>query len=699
MGFSLKSRHKRIFIFILGFITTMLLLQAGISYSFFKLKPRLLRYLNSTFGYKFYIGKISFSFLNGLHIKEAAVNDNLQDKPPIIVKDAFLSLKILPILLKRTLAIQISIDELSLSINKQKEGINLQIIFSDVYKRMPKIKTLPRILKNTIIVSARQAKCSYPGSPGLKNDMYFLFKNLKMKQESENFNFDATVELNYHLPEDTYISTLFKNKYLKQLVKCSVQGNINEEDLILNLILLKIGKDQLLGMGVNKGFAERNPNLNINFIPSVLSLQNIAFMKESLNAKGYALISAHLYGPMDNTKIGISGKLEYCDFYYYALLSQELYEIKNFSSEIEVRDNQIRLDNASLILNTLPLNMELNAIVSDQPNFSLQIALPEEFLVSQDIPLKKFEMMFNGKIKKSLVGDLKINVSYIRGGVDLGMRAYLKNINFDYSSPDEKNFTAETVELTKDNTLKTQKLTFGDLRAKIYIYKNGLKVKQINLSGYHANLNGELTLDTADKVSLRLIVNAQGLIVEALMPDISVSNKLLSGDMDVTLVFDNQQKEFLKGICYIENGNADLDLLATIVKLPPLKDTDFDTLDIFFSFTRNMISVKEVKLFSQNVLLNAFWNIDGSITGALDLKLASELLNQSPSFRRLIGLTKIKKPYIDFSFKLGGGSQAVRVMWMKGEFRDKIKSELPPWVKKRIENDLDKMIDSLSESD
>lgn len=693
---SLKSRHSRIFIFVLILIAVILALQTGISYLFTKLKPKALGYLNSTFGYRFDIGDSSFTFLRGLHIKSITINAKDKDNPLIVAKDIFLSLKILPLFIKRTLAIHVAVDEASLSLNKQRGGMNLQIIFSDIYKRSSEVKVaLPKIFKNAFRISVRQTKVTYYGNNNLEKTLTFWLKNSEINQESESFNFEGTIDLNYRIPENSYLSGFLKNNELRQLIKYSVQGNIKGEDTFINLISLKIGEDQILGTGFNKGFAERNPYLNINFIPSTLSLESIGFIKEGLGANGYAVLSANLYGPMDNTKIDISGKLEYCNL-KLAFPGKGSYEIRDLCGEIGYRDNRLQLNEASLKLNSIPLNIKLNANIFGTPGISLHLFLPEDFLASEGIPFKKLGLILSGEIKNNFTGDIRFDASYVKGNEAFDMAAHLKNIDFDYSNPIEKQLNARKVELIKSSTPEPQKLNFADLKSKIYTHKGGIEVKQVSLSGYGALLNGQINLDTSDKVSLNFVLDGKRLTAEKLMQDINIRNGLLSGDMDVKIDFDNQRKDSLKGSCHIKNGVVDLGLLAKIVKLPSLKNINFNVLEILFTATKDRINVEKVKLISKSVLLDAFWNMDSNVEGSLNLKIASKLLNQSPTFRKLISLTKIKKPYIDFRFALGGIPKAARVMWLKGEFKDKITEELPLWVKKRIEKNLDKMLEELS---
>ncbi len=690
MGSFLKSRLNFILILLVILILTLLLFQKGISYTVSKSKPKILNYLTRTFGYRFGLQDLSFNFSQGLHIKGASIFYDAQNKPPVLIKDAFVRIKILPLIFKRTIAIRIDINEASLLLNKQKEGLNLQIMFSDISKSMPKNKPAAlNLFKYSLDASIKTAKLA-----SFDKNIYLLMKNSRIKQEAERFKFDSDIEFNYLLPKDAYVTRFFKNQNLKEKVRCSLQGNIRGEDLIIDLLLFTIGKSQIIGAGINNGFAQRNPDVDITFMHSAILLDNIASLKDNFDAEGNVFFSLKVNGPLDNLKTSISSTLYYCNF-RYVLLNAESFNIKKLSANLEYRDNLLKFDKAYLELNGVPLNIKLSTRLSNEPEVGLNISLPKDFLVSQNLPLEKLEGEFNGKLKKTLQGDLKINALYLRKGLGLNMRASFKNIDFDYSNPKEKYLKADSVELTKDSASKIQKLNFSNLESKIYFGKDSFEFKKLNFCGYNALLSGAIKLHPKDEASLTVLLEGVGLDIKTVMQDINISDKLLSGTMDIKITFDNQQKDFLSGTCHIKDGTANLKLLADALRLPALKKLGFDIIDGRFSISKEKIKVDEIKLTNPDISLDAFWQTNATIDGRINLKIASGLLSQSVPFKKILDLTQIKKSYIDFSFSLGGIPKTTRVMWLKGEFKDKIKQDLPAWVKRRIENSLDKLIDGM----
>ena len=691
----LKLLRSRAFIVTLTLVIITLSFQLTLSSIIYKSKPKIEQYLNNTFGYRVTINKISFNFLKGICLNEVSVFYKNQDRAPIFLKGVSLYVKILPIFLGR-ITLDIKIKEALLLTKKEKEGYNLQIMFSDTYKKIFESKVLKsNIFTNNVDVFIDLAKLIYMDNPNLEKNMYILLKNAQIQQKSEKFKFTSDIEFNYRLPEDGYLSRFIKDITITQRIKCAIQGNIQGNDLNMELVSLNIGKEQMLGMGINKGFAEKNPYIDIIFISSTITVNNIKFMKDNFDAKGHVFFSIKLNGLLDNIKTTITGILDDC-YFSYALKTGESFKVKNLRGEFEYKNKQIKLTNGYLKLNDFPVDFILQANISYEPDIMLDISLPKEFLYSHNIPLNRLEAILKGKIKKTFMGNFEINALYIRKGMELDMQAYFKNVDFDYANKKEKYFRAGAVELIKKNIYKIQKLNFTNLKSKVLLSKNKIAIKELNLTGYNGILNGRMNLDIGDRSKLMFALNGLGLDVKTLMQDINITDKLLSGSMNMNIIFDNHLKEFLKGRCYIKDGVADLDVLAAIVKVPPLKSTSFNIMHAYFSIAKDSIKVRGIKLDSPDIMLNAYWDTNSRINGIFNAKISSELLNNSVQFRKLLNLTKIKKPYIDFKFLLGGLPDAVRFMWMKSEFKEKLESALPAGIKGAIQANLDETIEELS---
>lgn len=686
-----RLRHKPAFI-IIALITAFILVQAAASFALLRNRQKIINRISQTIGCRVNTESISFDFLRGLHLKKVSVFYANQDNPALLIKNIFISPGILPLLLRRTLVVQAAIDKAQVLLKKEKDGLNLQVIFSDAIKRMPEFKfpALP-IFKNEIRLRIREAEIAYTHNENIK----LLLKDARLRQGEERLNFDSTVQFKYRFPQDAYVSKLFSGNELKQEMNCSLQGTLKEKDLIIELISLTAGKDQILGTGVTRGYAEKNPYIDINFMQSVISLESLSFLKDRLDVDGHTFFFARLYGAMDDAKIILSGKLQDCSL--SSLPGREqLYEIKGLDAALNYKDNEFRLENSSLKINSLPLNIRMLSVFLDKPDIILDISLTQEFIASSGLPLQRLEVVLKGKAKRVLEGNAELNLSYLKAGANVDMRGYFKGISLDYRKPFLKDFSCAKIELIRKEGGKIQKLSFSDFKSGIHTDKNRSEVKQLAMNGYGATLAGEMALGAQKSPFLGFTLKGEGLEAESLFHDINITDKILTGDTKVKITFDNKSPEFLKGAFFIKKGRANLDILAKIIGSASLKSTNFDTMDIHFLFTKEKITITDLRMHSSDVQLEASWDTNGSIEGKLNLKLSSQLLNQSPPFKKLLSMTRIKSPFIDFDFTLGGTPEVVRVEWLKGEFRDKIKKALPARIEKSIENNLDKMIDELS---
>ena len=693
----LKSRLNKIIVFSLVFIILLIAFQVLLTKNLIKYKPKIVNYLSEASGYRLSIENISFNFLKGLCLNRVSLFYNNQDKAPIILEEANISFRILPLFLGKIAVGKIKINELKLVVRAEREGLNIQIIYSDIYKRVSaNLPSLLNISTNTVSVYIDMINIIYVDNPYLEKNMLILLKHSRIEYKSGKFKFDSNIQLRYHLlPEKIFISRFLKEGVIEQDIKCMIQGNMQTNDLNMDMILLNIGKQELIGMGINKNFAERNPYLDIDFIPSTVSLNNIKSLKDNFNSEGNAFVSLKIYGPMDNVKTFISALIQNCNFRYH-ISSAEVFDIKSLEGELEYRDGILKIDNAYFELNDLPLNIKLQMYTASDSDISLNVSLPQKFLFSHVPSINRLEAEFKGKIKKTWVGNLEMKALYTRKELNIDMRANFKNVEFDYFNPKAKYLRADSLELIKDNTYKIQKLNFTDLKSNIYVSKNRFEIKDINFSGYGGRLNGELSINIVDKPVLSFMLKGEPLDVKELMQDMNFTNKLLSGTMAVNVNFDNRSKEFLKGDCYIEDGITDLDALAVFVKLPSLKNTHFDIIHAYFGISKDAIRLRGVKLQSPDIMLNGYCDTNDIINGTLNIKIASELLRESIQFRKLLDLSEMKTEYVDFKFLLGGIPKAVRFMWMKGEFKEKIKQRLPSGIKKSIQDNLDKTIEELS---
>lgn len=698
MSFSLKPFLKRAGKIALALFLAAFILQVGISVILSISKERIVKQAAQITGYRIALGRASFSFLRGLNLKRLAVFYEGRQEPPIFVNNAFVSVRIFPLLFGK-IALHADISSVVLLMKKETEGYNVQIILSDIPKRL-NLPDYPhfKLPINTVTARIKSAKIIYADDPNLRQNLEILHKNIRIIfYKSGKLVFNSSIKFRYIIPEETNLSKLLASGTVEQGLKCSLQGTfINEKDLNIDMLLLSLSDDQIIGTGLIKDFTERNPHLNIDFVHSMIFLKNIAFLRNNFKAEGTSFISLKLIGPFDDIKTEMSAQLNECAFSYKPS-EKEILDFKNVNGKFEFKDKEAKFDVSLLNPGGLPLNIKLKTALGDDPDIYLTVYLSRDFFSRRNIPLDKLEIDFEGKVKDIVRGRLKARALYVKKGLKFDLGADFKNIEFNYRAPPgEKYFLAKEIELFKKDAFLSQKLIINNLNSRVITVKENLAAEDIVLSAYNGIVGGRLNFNLKDKPHLTASLSGRGLDINKIMQDTNITNKLLSGKLDIKISFDSHSAALLNGRCFVKEGVADLDALAATVDLPSLKNTAFDIMGTYFMFTKDLIKVRGIKLYSRDIMLNAFWDIDDKIKGAVNLKIASLLLKQSPSFRKLLSLADFKKPYVDFKFRVGGISRAARLMWIKGEFKEKLEAGLAQWVKRSIQANLNEAIEGVA---
>lgn len=687
MNSSSKYSRNRALIAALAIFSTALFLQTALSYFLFKAKNRIANTVSEGLGYSLTLSDVSFDFLRGFHFKDVSLYYPGQGKAVAQFQDIFIRVKIVPLFFKRIEPGSVSFYAGTLLSRKEEEGINLQIIFSDIYKRSPPAGGLS--------LRASSIRLIYINEDFQPTGIEFLLKNTNLSMRaSGKTRFKSEIELNYEPGKEIPLSRYFKNGRIRQSARCVMDSTMHRNDLNVDSLTLKIGSREITGTGLIKGFAGRNPRVDIGFLGAVLTLGDIEFFNDNFNAYGDISVSLRASGLLDDLKARIDANLYNC-FLEYALPNQEVVNINDIGGQIEFENMRFSLKRARFKLNNLPLFAELKLQASREPDITLRLSLAKDFLASQNLPLKDAEASFKGKIKEALTGDLAIKAVYIRKDSDFDMQANCAGLKLDYGASDDTPLKIKSIELIKNDLGKLQKLKFTDFSSMLELSRGNLYIKEINFAGYNGTVSGALSAELRTKPNLNLFLYGHNLDISMLTQDMLLTNKFLSGSLDSKIEFNNYSKEFLRGDCYVRQGAVDLTALAESLNLPALKNIDFSVIHVNFAVYKDLVKLRGVKLLSRDIRINAFWNIDKNIDGIVNAKISVKLLNDSPQFKRLLSISGTNRPFIDFKFLLGGTPSNMRTMWMKGDFKEKLEEASPGWIKRRIESGLDSMIDGL----
>lgn len=696
MSFSFRWRNKLgAKLFLLG-LAVIILTQAFISAYLARNKEKITAAAQAKLGYRLQLDKISFSFINGVHLKGLRIFYDSQPHPVISAQNINLKIRLLPLFLAKVSA-HIKIGNLRITAKKEPRGYNYQIITSDMSKRLSDIDARGiKLTFHAITAAIKRSEFIYPDSQN--NCLTLEYRATRIILDSYNkLKLNTEIRVHYSIPAEGGMAKFINLYEIHERLKCILHGTLQDKDLNIGLISLAKGKDQIIGTGKIKDFTEANPVFDINFINSTVRLDNIVFLRKAFAAEGNISISLKLYGPMDNTKFIARAQMDNC-YFKYKIRPQEVFSVNNAGGIIESDGAQASIRSLTFYdAGGLPYRVNAKITLSQEPQVELGLYLGRDFFAPQNIPLDKLEIGFNGKVSGALTGSLEIKAFYAKTQPGFNIAANLQNIFFDYAGPKEQHFKTDII-LIKNNAYLSQKLTLNGFTAVIAKNKDQINITDISLAAYGARLNGSAKLDFRDvKPHFTLKLKGAGLDVKAIMEDTKITNKLLSGDMDTWILFDNRKREFLKGYCRVKNGTVDLNVLASAVKFPSLNLSGFYIMEAFFSCSNDAASVRGVKLYSKDLKFKGFWNISPALKGAVNMAASSQLLSQSPSFRKLLSIADINKPYIDFKFLLAGQPQALRFLWAKGEFKERLEQGIPGWIKRRIQNSLNESINEVAQ--
>lgn len=695
MNFFLKSRPKRLFAAILILLVSALLLQAAISYFLEKSRAKIIDYLNTNFGYKFSLGTISFGFLKGVYTKNISIFDKDQDKPAISLNNT--SIYLIPVFFNKIIVSRINIEEYLLFSRKERDGINVQVIFSDILKKTGQLPSYPIALKyNNLSINIKLSKIISIDEEYRPAKSMVLLKNTRINiKDAKKVKLKSDIALMCQLPNINPVFRLFKEKNIIQNFKCNLEGTVKNNDFSIDSLFLKMGKSEIFSMGLIKDFSERNPYLNLVFMGRPVSVSDFEFLRNNFDIDGFISTTFNCTGPLDNIIPDIKGRFEGCSLRYPAS-ETEIFTFKNINGAFEYKNDSIKLENVSVTFNRLPLIVNLKTDLGDNPDTSFLVSLSKSFILTQKLPLEKIEAQFQGKLGNRVEGILNIKTYYIRSGQGSQMHANFDNILFEHTPAQGARLVVGTIELAKNDISSIQNLYFTNLKAMIYIDNDLFKIKDINFEGYQGIFNGELVFNLKDKPLFIMKLYGKNLDIKQLTENLRLTKKFLSGSLDTKIIFNNNSYEFLKGTCFVKNGLVNLDALSETIKLPSLKNTNFNIIHMHFAVSNQMTKIRGVRLLSPDIKLSAYWDIDRRINGVINTKIKTALLNRSPQFRKLISLTRIKSSYIDFKFLLGGVPKAIRAQWAKGDFKEGLQRLLPSWIKRSIQSNLNHMIDGLS---
>ncbi len=189
-----------------------------------------------------------------------------------------------------------NINEAILSLKKGDGGLNLQIIVSDIYKNLCESKSAKfQIDIRNLSVYTRYATLIYADEESPIKGAKLFFRNARIDiYKTGKLNFKSELKFTQQIPKGHYLFRFLNREVIEQDLKCSLQATLSKQDLNIDMFIINLAKEQIIGMGQIKDSLGRNPEISIIFIPSALSLESITFLKDNFAPEGQMLASLKL---------------------------------------------------------------------------------------------------------------------------------------------------------------------------------------------------------------------------------------------------------------------------------------------------------------------------------------------------------------------------------------------------------------------
>ncbi|MFH1622673.1 MAG: hypothetical protein ABIA97_06105 [Candidatus Omnitrophota bacterium] len=561
-----------------------------------------------------------------------------------------------------------------------------------------------------------------------KNYLSFLLTTVKNSQEMFRSsmiklnNFNLMEAVNFDL--GGYIA-LAQNKILLtrgkiQILKSKLLGktDIDQSNGLLDMPLdyaleatyldsdFVINKLDLLGFTARLNMSGRVKDYANTFDLDIrgelknLLIEDIKqFNNDYLYSRGILESKFSFGGPLEKVNFLTSIKIKDCSMNILDALKIDKVDIDLIWDNQSLRSKNI----SGLIHGTSPINLSLE-IANDQ-NLDRLINLEASV---QNLDLFDYiKVIFDGSLSNQTIGgDIEVTLRKAYVQKTLIKEFLIKKFSLNLVDWDFGSDVLEIIleELKPDQTeISSEQFEIIGLNGDLVFDQDNFKLSNFRTNMLGGTLKGSVILGSKDNAFYYdSQIYLSNFNATDLLKDLSITDYQLTGLLSGTLNFKSKLKEAVSGDLQIINGrldnNAILNAISDFFGLPSLRTVDFSNLKVIFQKVWNQYNAK-ISLFSKDVsiYLDNKSFMDGTVDGYLLVKLSTELMDQSPRFKRLFKYIGYKEPTVYFPFQLKGYAGNPRIEWLQNEFKEKIQGFLSDSSKNLLQSELSKMIEGLAQ--
>lgn len=495
---------------------------------------------------------------------------------------------------------------------------------------------------------------------------------------------------------------LLSDNRFNQAFDYAVEVESQEDNLAVSRCELSSSFLGISGSGQIEDYKKDSARISLHMNSMNAILDDLPFMNSaSLQSRGFLDIAFAMTGPVNNPDISSSVKLTNAQFTFSDSLSFE-----KINGSLVFSRNQLAVENFCFSANDMPLCCELNCFFEDSPRILFKLFTPGNALGENSFILDLKGIWLD----RNLFANLDLGFRYFSKEKSSKLNFTFKGFHLGYknglffeSDWLQASLNSEPSEADTNIHPFSQDLIFKQIFSTIKRTDEYIALDDLRAVCYGGVLNGKIRFSPR-KETLSVMGSAS-------MRDIDLSRVfqqsernvfLLTGRLSGDFGFNTELSPLLKGdFCAVDGSLAQSSLLnavADFLGVSSLKEVVFNKLNMSFAGSKGDY-ISKVRLFSPKV--NAV--LDGKvfgydkIDGYLLVTLATDLLNESKQFKKILTLIRHSESNVVFPFKISSYVDSPRVIWLKNEFKEKLQNLLPESNKRYLQEQLNGMVEKMAE--
>ncbi|HQP91071.1 MAG TPA: hypothetical protein PLU24_00145 [Candidatus Omnitrophota bacterium] len=492
-------------------------------------------------------------------------------------------------------------------------------------------------------------------------------------------------------------SDLFKGSPFYKPFDFLLEAEINGDDFVISRFDMSNPNLKFTGKGNVGDFRKKaEVDLRIDFMNIILD-DFPELNKDGIYSHGLIDARLDVKGAAEDLKTTMNIRVTNAELRFYDALL-----LTKINGSAVVGGDHVVGQNFSLYANKLPFRSD----------FALsQRVYPHLLLRMTSLPKTKTEPSLILDVEadsmgKELVGVLKSKFRYLSGETINSVQLNLDTFRFGYeeemyigANTLNAVLTLEPVEEKRDQQVIRHEVNLEHPFCVLRRSDEGFVLDSVKGNCYGGTFEARLDFTTDGSLGIKGEGHLREVNLDQFFKERKEGDYILTGLLDGDLRFDTKSHDMIKGQFFVSDGTIEenplLNAVSDFLGVLSLKKVNFRELAMFFSGGHGEYS-SQVKLESPRVSAN----LDGKIIaydkmdGFLDISLATELLNESKTFKKILTYIRHDEPAVLFSFKISSYINSprscglkmllrisFRICFLKGT-KDICRGRLIQWLKK-----------------